>query len=169
MARVIKYNVHVPTYLTTFIVVLAVLGFAISTYAFLHFHAFASGSVCNISATFNCDVVNRGPYSSIAGIPIALIGMAGYAFLAIAGFMQRRHPEERPLSVVLIAATSLAFLFSLYLTAIEVFILEAFCILCLTSLLIITLILFASFWLRSETERYRFLEIHTRHLHEPKA
>ncbi len=161
----IKYNVHVATYLVNAIVIMSAIGFAISTYSFLHYSAFTSGAVCNLSDTFSCDVVNRGPFASIGGIPVSVIGMAGYAFLFVTALLRRKHPEEKPLGAIMILATTVGFLFSLYLTFIEAFVLQAYCILCLTSFFIMLLIMIVSFWLHSENERQGFL---TAHIHPPQ-
>ncbi|MFH1404512.1 MAG: vitamin K epoxide reductase family protein [Patescibacteria group bacterium] len=159
MAREIKYEIHEATYLLRFIMVVAVIGFAISMYSFLHHHAFASGTVCTINETFNCDIVNRGPFSEIFGIPVSLIGVIGYFFLGAIAFVKHRHPEDQPLSLMLVVLSTLAFLFSLYLTFIEAFILNTWCLLCVASLLCILLITVASFWHRHEVDRHTFLHI----------
>jgi len=57
---------------------LAFLGALISGYSFSHHIGFASGELCSPNDTFNCDVVNQGPYSEIGGVPVALIGIIGY-------------------------------------------------------------------------------------------
>jgi uncharacterized membrane protein len=79
-------------------------------------------------------MVNRSTYSTVAGIPVALIGVAGYlAVLTLATFY--RNQAEAP---AMLAIGSLAGLgFALYLTYIEGFVLAAWCILCLSSLVLI--------------------------------
>jgi uncharacterized membrane protein len=119
------------------IAVLAVLGIAVSSVSLQHHYAKSKTSYCDFGESFNCDLVNRSQYSSIAGIPVALIGIAGYlALMALATFY--REKAETPGMLVLASVGGLAF--ALYLTYVEGFILQAWCILCLTSLSTIFLI-----------------------------
>ena len=92
---------------------------------------------CDISQQFSCDIVNRSEYSSIMGIPVAGIGVAGYAALfVLATFWRSR--IETPIRLLGAAIAGLAF--ALYLTYIEAYVLTTWCILCLISLVLISLI-----------------------------
>jgi vitamin-K-epoxide reductase (warfarin-sensitive) len=81
--------------------------------------------------------VNRSEYSSIIGIPVAGIGIAGYATLLLYATYLRSRPET-PNRLLGMAFVGLAF--ALYLTYIEAHVLETWCILCLISLALISLI-----------------------------
>jgi vitamin-K-epoxide reductase (warfarin-sensitive) len=71
------------------------------------------------------------------GIPVAAIGVIGYfAVLLLATAYRSRH--ETP--VLLLVAAGLGLAFALYLTYIEEFVLETWCILCLISLALIAAI-----------------------------
>lgn len=130
------------------IVALSLLGFAISSYSFAHHESFVSGAFCNLDATFSCDIVNRGPYSELFGIPVAIIGMLGYGFLVAAAAMCLRRPDELPAKTFLFLASAGGLAFSAYLTGLEAFVLKAWCILCLTSQLSIVIIFASSAYLR---------------------
>lgn len=94
-------------------------------------------ALCDFSQKFSCDIVNRSEYSSIMGIPVAGIGVAGYAALfVLATFLKYR--VETPNRLLGAAIAGLAF--ALRLTYIEAYVLTAWCILCLISLLLIFLI-----------------------------
>ena len=67
--------------LMSLVAVLAVCGIAVSSVSLQHHYATSKTAYCDIGETFNCDIVNRSEYSSIFGIPVALIGMLGYAAL----------------------------------------------------------------------------------------
>lgn len=112
---------------------LSILGIVLSTYAFLHNRGFAPGSICTINATINCDVVNKGPFSEFFGIPVALIGLIGYAFMLIGSFLKQKNPLDHSITLFLVATVYFGFGFSLYLTSIEATILHAWCIICVTS------------------------------------
>jgi len=100
-------------------------------------YAKSATQFCDFSQTFSCDIVNRSEYSSIMGIPVAAIGIAGYAALfVLATFWKSR--VETPNQLLGAAIAGLAF--ALYLTYIEAYVLTTWCILCLISLALIGLI-----------------------------
>ena len=137
----------------TTLFVLAVLGFGISIYSLLHNQGFASGEFCTIGDTLNCDVVNKGPYSIMFGIPVSLIGVIGYLFLAVAAGMKLKNPTDKSLTRFLTFASIGGFLFALYLSGIEAFILETWCLLCLTSQAIILVMAILSIWLTNKEKK----------------
>jgi len=122
------------------IIVLSAAGLAISSFSLAHKTSFVSGAFCTIGATFNCDLVNKGPYSELFGVPIALIGIIGYLFLGTAAALHLRYPDDRGYKLFLLLAAIGGLGFSGYLTGIEAFVLHAWCILCLISQTIILLI-----------------------------
>jgi len=85
-------------------------------------------------------------YSSLFGIPVALIGIVGYlALLGLATVWGKR--EETPRMLLLASLAGLGF--ALYLTYIEGFVLATWCILCLTSLtLILTIAVLSAVMMR---------------------
>lgn len=119
---------------------LSILGLGVSVYSLLHNQGFASGEFCTIGEELNCDVVNKGPYSVMFGIPVSLIGVIGYLFLAIAAGMKIKNPTDKSLTRFLAVASIGGFFFALYLSGIEAFILETWCLLCITSQATILLI-----------------------------
>jgi vitamin-K-epoxide reductase (warfarin-sensitive) len=132
------------------IAILAVLGIGVSSVSLQHHYAKSKTSYCDFGQSFNCDLVNRSQYSSLAGIPVALIGIAGYlTLLALATLY--RDKAETPGMLLLASAVGLAF--ALYLTYVEGFILQAWCILCLTSMTTIFLITVLSGLLLSHSMR----------------
>lgn len=138
--------------LFTAIAILAVLGIAVSSVSLQHHYAKSKTSYCDFGESFNCDVVNRSQYSSVAGIPVAGIGIAGYlALLALATVY--RDKAEAPGMIVVASVIGLAF--ALYLTYVEGFVLQAWCILCLTSMTTIFLITVLSAILLTQSMRGR--------------
>lgn len=126
--------------LVKLIAVLALLGVLVSIYSMMHKQGFTSGALCNINETFNCDIVNQGPYSDIFGIPVALLGIIGYALMFFAAIGKLKQPEDKGMSSFLVLASVGGFFFALYLSGIEAFVLHAWCLVCLTSQTIITVI-----------------------------
>ena len=132
------------------IAVLAVLGIAVSSVSLDHHFRKSKTTYCDFGQSFNCDIVNRSEYSTVAGVPVALIGILGYAsLLAFATFY--REKAETPGILVIGSIVGLGF--ALYLTYIEKYVLFAWCILCLTSLAVILLIAILSVTLLMRTMR----------------
>jgi uncharacterized membrane protein len=135
--------------LMTVVAILAVCGIAVSSVSLQHHFATSKTSFCDIGENFNCDIVNRSEYSTILGIPVALIGMLGYAALAGLATVYRERPET---PAMLLGAAVAGLAFALYLTYVEARVLGVYCILCLSSLSLITLtaILAAVIWFKRE-------------------
>src|SRR3981081_3430352 len=116
------------------IAVLSLAGMIVSAVSLQRHYAKSATSYCEFGEKFNCDIVNRSEYSSVAGIPVSLIGIAGYGLLLTLSTLCRFRPET-PTRLLTVAAAGLVF--ALYLTYIEAYVLTTWCILCLTSLALI--------------------------------
>ncbi len=113
------------------IAVLAAAGMAVSAVSLQRHYAKSATAFCEVGEKFNCDIVNRSEYSSVMGIPVAGIGVAGYGvLLALATAYRSR--AETPLRLLVAALAGLGF--ALYLTYIEGYVLGTWFILCLSSL-----------------------------------
>jgi len=123
--------------LLSLVAVFALAGIIDSTIALQRHFAKSATTYCDFSQKFNCDIVNRSEYSTVMGIPVAAIGMAGYAALFVLSTFWRSRPET-PNRLLVAAVAGLAY--ALYLTYIEAYELTTWCILCLISLLLIFLI-----------------------------
>jgi uncharacterized membrane protein len=121
----------------TLISLLAIAGMAISSISLYHHYGTTKSSYCDFGASFNCDMVNRSIYSVVLGVPVALIGVLGYAALLLLSTIYRSKAET-PVMLLIGALAGLGF--ALYLTYIEKFVLAVWCILCLSSLGVIFLI-----------------------------
>ena len=132
------------------IALFAVLGIAVSSVSLDHHYRKSKTSYCDFGESFNCDIVNRSEYSTIAGVPVALIGILGYAtLLAFATFYRAK--AETPAILLLASLAGLGF--ALYLTYVEKFILSVWCILCLSSLAVIFTITILSLFLLMHSMR----------------
>lgn len=119
------------------IAIFSLAGMVDSGIALQRHFAKSETTYCDFSQKFSCDIVNRSEYSSIIGIPVALIGVLGYAALLVLSTAQRARPETA--TRILLAALA-GVVFALYLTYIEAFVLTTWCILCLISLALIAVI-----------------------------
>jgi uncharacterized membrane protein len=75
-----------------------------------------------------CETVQESEYAEIAGVPVAVLGLAAYVVLL--GLIVWDSPPAR-LAAAAIALVGL--LFSGYLVVVQAFVLEAFCIWCLVN------------------------------------
>jgi uncharacterized membrane protein len=115
----------------TAMALLAVAGVAVSSVSLYEHFATSSTSFCDFSVTFNCDIVNRSAYSTVLGVPVALIGIIGYLLIIVLATIYRNQAET---PVLLLIASLVGLGFALYLTYIEQFVLGVWCVLCLASL-----------------------------------
>jgi uncharacterized membrane protein len=114
------------------IVLLALAGIIVSGLA-LRVHYVDEDQPCHINDKWDCGVVNHSPYSVIARVPVAAIGVAGYLLIGVLGFLRRR--------AMLLGAVAGGFTFALYLTHIEAHVLGVWCLYCVISQGIIGLLL----------------------------
>jgi vitamin-K-epoxide reductase (warfarin-sensitive) len=137
--------------LMSVVAILAVCGIVVSSTSLQHHYATSKTPYCDIGETFNCDIVNRSEYSAILGIPVALVGMIGYAALAGLATVYR---ERRETPAMLFAGAAAGLAFALYLTYIEGHVLGVWCILCLSSLALIATatVLSGVIWWKSSSQ-----------------
>jgi uncharacterized membrane protein len=119
------------------IAVLAVSGIVVSAVSLERHYAKSATAFCDVGEKFDCDIVNRSEQSTVMGIPVAGIGIAGYGVL-LALAMVYRSRAETPNWLFALAMVGLGF--SIFLTLIEGYVLQTWCILCLSSLGLITAI-----------------------------
>lgn len=96
-----------------------------------------------------CQEVTTSQYSTIAGLPVSLLGMFYYLFILLLIVILREVWDilppsgwKRPLLLVIPLITTLGFLFSFYLLYLMFFVIKAVCIYCLVSALSSTVLFF---------------------------
>jgi uncharacterized membrane protein len=121
------------------IALLAIAGIVVSVLA-LQVHYSTESAPCRLNDKWDCGIVNHSPYAVFHGIPVAAIGIAGYALIAVLALMRRRD--------WLLLAALVGMGFALYLTNIEAHVLYVWCLYCVISQAIIaTITLLAIGWL----------------------
>src|ERR1700728_1787784 len=135
------------------IVLLALAGVFVSALS-LHVHYSTGVEPCDINAHWDCGRVNRGSDATVNGIlfllresrhpdvdygpaprpgfPVALVGILGYAAIALFAFLRQRW------LTLLLAAGALGF--ALYLSHVEARVLEVWCLYCVMSQTLIAVI-----------------------------
>ncbi len=114
------------------LILLATLGIVVSTLALREHYRTEGDSPCSINERWDCGIVNHSPYATLAGIPVAVLGIAGYLLM---GALAWRRSYR-----LLLAAAVAGLAFSLYLARIESHVLGVWCIYCVISLGDISLI-----------------------------
>ena len=138
------WNVEGPMKYPLFI--LALLGIIVSSLALREHYRTYGDSPCSINERWDCGVVNHSHYAVLGasfavtgvfnreikiGIPVAALGIAGYILMGALAFLR----SYRLLFVVILGGLG----FSLYLSHIEKDILGVWCVYCVISLGIISL------------------------------
>ncbi|MFH1142180.1 MAG: vitamin K epoxide reductase family protein [Candidatus Uhrbacteria bacterium] len=124
------------------IMILALIGVGISVYLFSIHGSDMTGKACEINSTFSCGTVDQSEYSEIYGIPVSLLGIIGYGLLALAALVKIFDKVgDRGIDWFLLLASLGGMGFALYLTAIEAFVLDAWCLYCVAQQIDIAIIL----------------------------
>jgi len=115
------------------LLILAILGVIVSSLALREHYRTYGDSPCSINERWDCGVVNHSPFAMVkgTGIPVAALGIAGYILMGALAFLR----SYRLLLVPAFAGLT----FSLYLANIEANVLGVWCIYCVISLGIISL------------------------------
>ncbi|MFL5500576.1 MAG: vitamin K epoxide reductase family protein [Gemmatimonadaceae bacterium] len=122
---------------------LALAGIFISLYLTLYKLGIIGELSCSIGS---CETVNTSKWSRFLGLPVAAWGLLFYLdvfAVALVGTFPR-FEDERVISVVLATQAAIGVLFSAWLTYLELGVIHAICIWCVTSACIVTLILIVS-------------------------
>ena len=122
---------------------LALAGIFISLYLTLYKLGIIGELSCSIGS---CETVNTSKWSRFLGLPVAAWGLLFYLdvfAIAVVGTFPR-FEDERVLSLILVAEAAVGVLFSAWLTYLELGVIHAICVWCVTSAVVVTLILFVS-------------------------
>jgi vitamin-K-epoxide reductase (warfarin-sensitive) len=127
------------------IALLAVAGIVVSAMA-LHIHYMDPGLAppCAVTERFDCGAVNHSRFAVFPPksfdeppgkhhVPVAAVGIVGYTLILVLAFMDRWW--------LLFEAAQIGFSFATFLSFLEAYIMEKWCIYCLWSQAIITAIL----------------------------
>ena len=134
-------GMHTDEWQTRLIQLLAVPGILLAYYLLL-FHNGDLMAACTGNGWDDCGLVSGpdAPYSSIGPVPVALIGLLGYVFIFLLTWIKDWWPLiDDYLPELMVGVTGLAFLFSLGLTALELFVIHAVCRYCVVSAVIVTI------------------------------
>ena len=115
--------------------VIAVIGTGVATYL-TYIHYAGLHPLC-LSGGGGCEKVQSSTYAKLAGVPVAVIGLVGYVAI-LATLLFWRGENGRLAAVVL---TLIGFGFSAYLTYREIATIKAICQWCVSSAIMMTLLM----------------------------
>lgn len=121
-----------------FIIAFAFIGFADST--FLLAKRLSGGPIPCVLGFTGCDEVSKSPHSVLFGIPLSAYGMVFYLAIGALGILYL-DTKKYIFARLILLATTLGFLMSLYFIYVQKFLIGAFCVYCILSA-IISLVLF---------------------------
>ena len=120
--------------------ILSVIGLGVAAYL-AYVETQAASAVCG--PVGDCNAVQSSSYARVLGVPIGLIGVAGYVAILAVWAWARRSASALPV-VLLVLMTGFGVAFSIYLTYLELFVIRAVCMWCVTSAVVMTLLLLVS-------------------------
>jgi uncharacterized membrane protein len=110
---------------------IATLGLAVSGYlTWIHYAGIKP--ICT-GGSGGCEQVQRSTYAELAGVPVAVLGVAGYALILIASRVPGEAGRAATAGIALVG-----FGFSAYLTYRELFTIDAICQWCVASAVLMT-------------------------------
>lgn len=117
----------------------ALAGLLISMYMLMYKLGIIENVVCG---TGNCEVVQNSRWSDFLGLPVPLWGVAGYGAIMAAALrgIQPGRLADRATALVLACGSAGAFLFSIYLSVLEEFVIGAWCRWCISSATVATVL-----------------------------
>lgn len=123
------------------VLLLCTLGLGVAGYL-TYIEVTQTSAVCG--PVGDCNTVQQSEYARLFGIlPVGLLGMVGYVFIT-AAFLVKKYGGEKWKKLAsnsLFGMVLFGVLFSIYLTYLEIFVIQAVCLWCLSSAVISTLLL----------------------------
>ena len=127
MKKITFFNILILLY-----ILFATLGLLDSSYLTIK-HYSAQPLACGFLN--GCDIVTTSKYSSILGIPIALLGIFYYSFLALISIIYLANRNRLIVNTIFILNTITILIYGI-LIYIQAFLLKAFCTYCLISAIV---------------------------------
>ena len=118
---------------------IAAIGLGVAIYLTV-VHYTGGTTVCPLHG--GCETVQHSVYSKLAGVPVALLGLIGYVLILIT----LRLPTSETTRLATVAVTIIGFGFSAYLTYRELFTIHAICPWCVSSAVMMTLLVGLAIW-----------------------
>jgi uncharacterized membrane protein len=121
----------------------ALVGLFVASYLSLYKLGYIGTLVCRVGS---CETVQTSRWATLLGVPVAVWGVLFYLAVlgvALAG-LSASLADSRRVSELLVAMTGVGVLFSLWLTWLELFVIHAICLYCVTSAVLVAILLVIS-------------------------
>jgi uncharacterized membrane protein len=127
------------------IALISLAGIFVATYLTLYKLGIIGTLSCGVGS---CETVNLSKWARFAGAPVAMWGVAFYiaTFVVALISVQPRFLASRAPSIWLTLMTGWGVLFSGWLTYLELFVIHAICVWCVTSAVLVTVLFGVSAW-----------------------
>jgi uncharacterized membrane protein len=125
------------------IAALSLVGIFVALYLTLYKIGVFGALRCGIGS---CETVNTSPWATFLGLPVAAWGLGFYVAalaVAVAG-VQERFADSLNVSRLLVGMSAVGVAFSGWLTYLEAFVIHAYCLYCLVSAALVSVIFVAS-------------------------
>lgn len=121
------------------VMLLALVGISLASYLYYEYAVQETFGVCDINSVLNCDPVTKGKLAELWGIPVSLIGLAGYlTILVTAGLRKFKWA---------FGVAIFGMLFCLRLMFLEIFVEGIICLVCVACQLVMLVELFLTYQL----------------------
>lgn len=131
---------HLPAWTEWLVPVIILIGIGVAGYlSFVETQSVKA--VCGPIG--DCNAVQQSPYAKVLGfLPVGVLGLFGYLGLLAAWLARKFIPTlKKPAAIAFFGMAFFAVIFSLYLTYLEPFVIKAVCMWCLSSAVIVTVLL----------------------------
>jgi len=121
----------------TIVAALSLAGIFVALYLLLY----KIGKIGNLSCSIgSCETVNTSKWAVLLGAPVAGWGVVFYVTLFVVALLsiQDQHADSPAMSKLLALITGIGFVFSAWLTSLELFVIHAICQWCVISAIIVT-------------------------------
>lgn len=131
-----KPPVTVPRLIVILLIVLAVVGFGVATYLTVEH---VRGNLPSCSVVGGCEDVLTSKYATIGSVPTAVLGIGYYLVIIILGLL---YLDVSNIFIMRLVGwlTVIGFVASLYLVYLQLWVIGAICLYCMTSALVCTLL-----------------------------
>ena len=136
---------------------LSLIGAFVALYLTLYKLGYIGQLTCSVGS---CETVQTSKWATLLGFPVAAWGLATYVILFVLALvgLQPAFEQSRSISWGLVSLSGWSVLFSGWLTYLELFVIDAICMWCVLSAVIMTLVFAASIFDLRAT-RYRAAEV----------
>ena len=124
------------------VAVLSLVGLFVAVYL----SAYSAGLIPLICGVGSCETVQASPWAMVGPIPVPLLGVIGYlSLLGVALFgLQSTQLDSRGPGLVMLALATVGVAYSAFLTYLEAAVINAWCMWCVISAVLMSLIFLAS-------------------------